>query len=159
MYPYLTVPFGGLVTNWGDSVALSVQAWGTGPLSYQWYDNGVAIRNATNQVLDLSNIQFTNAGLYSVVVSNFLGSVTNTPEEVVVNSAGISLGLYPGVTISGMAGSNYIIQSSVNLNDSNSWVTLTNLTLTQPIQLFVDTNTDASLPANPSHFYRILPGP
>jgi hypothetical protein len=158
MYPYLTVPFGGLVTNWGDSLALSVQAWGTGPLSYQWLDDGVAITNATNQVLNLSNIQFTNAGLYSVVVSNFLGSVTNTPEEVVVNPAGVSLGLYPGVTINGVAGYNYIIQSSINLNDTNSWVTLTNLTLSQPIQLFVDTNTDASLPANPYHFYRVLPG-
>jgi len=34
--------------------------------------------------LDLASIQFTNAGLYSVVVGNSLGSVTNTPEQVVV---------------------------------------------------------------------------
>jgi hypothetical protein len=115
--------------------------------------------NATNLTLDLTSIQFTNAGLYSVVVSSPLGSATNTPEQVVVNPAGISLGLYPGITINGVVGYIYSIQSTANLSDTNSWVTLTNLTLTQPIQIWVDTSTEASLPGNPQRFYRVLPGP
>jgi len=36
---------------------------------------------------------------------------------------------------------------------------LTNLILIQPVELWVDTNTDVSLPANPQRFYRVLPGP
>jgi len=88
-----------------------------------------------------------------------LGSVTNTPEQVVVNPAGLSLGFSPTITIRGVAGYTYIIQSTTNLANTNSWITLTNLTLTEPILLFVDTNTDASLPANPYRYYRVLLGP
>jgi hypothetical protein len=159
MYPFLAAPFGGLDTYWGYTNTLSVVAWGTGPLSYQWLDNGNAIDGATNESLTLTGIQLTNGGLYSVVVSNALGSVTNTPEQVVVNTAGVSFGgLYPSVLIQGVVGNSYIIQSTADLSNTNSWVTLTNLTLTQPVQLWVDTNTDASQPGNPQRFYQVLPG-
>ncbi len=158
MYPFLALPFGGLDTYWGYTNTLSIVAWGTGPLDYQWFDDGNAINDATNETLTLTSIQATNAGLYSVVVSSALGSVTNTPEQVVVNPAGVSLGLSPTLTISGVVGYNYIIESTTNLSNTNSWVTMTNLTLTQPIQLWVDTNTDASLPGNPQRFYQVLPG-
>jgi hypothetical protein len=93
-----------------------------------------------------------------VAVRSPFGSVTNTPEQVVVNPAGVSLGIFPGVTISGVVGYSYIIQTTRDLSHTNSWVTLTNLTLTQPIQLWLDTNTDASLPANPLRYYQVLPG-
>jgi hypothetical protein len=159
MYPFLATPFGGLDTYWGYTNTLSVAAWGTGPLNYQWFDNGNAIDGATNEALTLTGIQFTNAGLYSVVVSSPLGSVTNTQEQVVVNPAGVSFGgLYPSVLIQGVVGYNYIIQSTTNLANTNAWVTVTNLTLIQPIQLYIDSNTDASLPANPNRFYQVLPG-
>jgi hypothetical protein len=157
MYPFLVNPFGGLDTYWGYTNTLSVGAWGTGPLSYQWFDNGMAINNATNQTLTLAGIQFTNAGLYTVVVTSPLGSVTNTPEQVVISSAGTSVGLYPGVTISGVVGYNYIIQRTADLSQTNSWVTVANLTLTEPVQIWVDTNINASLPGNPQQFYLVLP--
>jgi hypothetical protein len=158
MYPYLIQPFNGLITDWGYTNTLNVQAWGTGPLTYQWYDNGTAIGGATNQNLILDSIQFTNAGLYSVVVTSPLGSVTNMQEQVVVNPAGISIGLSPTITISGVAGYNYIIQRTTDLSNTNSWITLTNLTLTQPVQIWADTSINTSLPGNPYEFYRILPG-
>ena len=159
MYPVIITSFKGVVTDWGQDTTLSVVAWGSGVLNYQWYDNGVAVLNATNSSLDFSAIQFTNAGSYSVVVSSSLGSVTNTPAQVVVNPAGVSLGLYPGVTITGTVGYTYVIQSSPNLANTNSWTTVASLTLTQPVQLWVNTNNDAALPANPRRYYRVLPGP
>jgi hypothetical protein len=158
MHPYLEQGFAGLDTFWGYTNTLSVLAWGSGPLSYQWFDNGVAIGHATNQSLTFAGIQFTNGGLYTVVVSNLLGSVTNTPEEVVVNPAGVSLGLYPGVTISGVVGYKYIIQRTADLSNTNGWVTVTNLTLTEPVQLWVDTNINTALSGNPQQFYQVLPG-
>lgn len=158
MYPYLSTPFTGDVSDWGQSATFGVQAWGTGPLSFQWFDNGVAILNATNQTLALSSIQFTNAGLYSVVVSSPFGSVTNTPARVVVNVAGVSLGFSPTLTITGIPGFTYVIQSTTNLENPNAWVTLTNMTLVQPVQLFIDTTVDASSPFNSQHFYEVLPG-
>lgn len=158
MYPFLETPFGGLVTDWGYTNILSVQAWGTGPLTYQWFDNGAAISNATNSTLTLSSIQFSNAGLYSVVVSSLYGSVTNTPEQVVVNPAGVSFGLYPGVTVTGTVGYTYNIQATRDLSNTNSWTNVATLTLELPVQLWMDTNVNTTLPGNPQRFYRVLPG-
>ena len=159
MYPYLVTPFAGLDTYWGYTNTLSVTTWGSGPLSYQWFNNGAAITNATNSTLTFTGIQPANAGLYTVVVTDPYGSVTNTPEQVVVAPAGVAFGgLYPSVLINGVAGYTYTIQSTTNLANTNAWVTVTNLTLTEPIQLFVDTNIDASLPQNPHRFYQVLPG-
>ena len=158
MYPFIEAPFQGAITYWGQTNTLSVGAWGTGPLYYQWFNNGVAIDNATNQTLTLASIQATNAGLYSVVVSSALGSVTNPPAQVIVQPAGVSLGFCPSVTINGVIGYSYIIERTADLTDTNSWVTLTNLTLTQPVQLWVDTSVDTMVPANAKYFYRVLAG-
>jgi len=158
MYPFIVTPFTGAITYWGKNATLSLGAWGTGPLNYQWFQNGVALQHATSQTLTLTSIQFTNAGLYSVVVTSSLGSATNAAAQVVVEPAGVALGFSPTVTISGVAGYRYIIQSAPNLTDTNAWVTLTNLTLTQPVQLWVDTSVDASSPFYSRYFYRVLPG-
>jgi hypothetical protein len=128
-------------------------------LTYQWFDNGIAIPDATNQTLTLTSIQFTNAGLYSVVVTSPLGSVTNAPAQVVVNPAGVSLGMYPGVTVSGVVGYTYIIQGNPDLTNTNGWTNLAELTLMQPLQLWVDVNIDTTNPTNRQRFYRVLPGP
>ncbi len=158
MYPCITAPFTGAVTYWGQDATFSAGAWGSGPLSYQWFDNGNAITDATNQELTLNAIQATNAGLYSVVVSSALGSATNAPAQVIVEAAGVSIGFSPTLTISGVAGYSYIIQSSRTLTNSNAWVTVANLTLTNPVQIWVDTNVDASSPLNSTYFYLVLPG-
>lgn len=43
MYPHIEVPFGGAITYWGKPATLSVEGWGTGPLSYQWFKDGVVV--------------------------------------------------------------------------------------------------------------------
>ncbi|MBE6413809.1 MAG: hypothetical protein E7035_04560, partial [Verrucomicrobiaceae bacterium] len=62
---------------------LSVSASGE-ELSYQWYFNGKVIEGATNETLDLKNIQTSNSGLYYCVVSNPAGSVQSSIAEVIV---------------------------------------------------------------------------
>ncbi len=156
MYPYLATPFSGVNTDWGQTNVLSVGAWGSGNLAYQWYFDGAALSGATSSNLVLSDIQFTNAGLYSVVVSSSYGSVTNTPEQVVVSSAGVSLGLFAGVIIQGTVGYHYTVQSSTDLSNPNSWNTLTNITLTSPVQFWSDYSIDVH--NNPQRFYRVIPG-
>ena len=156
--PSITSPFSGATTIWGTSATISVGAVGSGTLMYQWYFNGVPIDGANLPSLSFSSIQFTNGGLYSVVVSSPYGSITNFAAQVIINPAGVSLGFYPGLTISGVAGYSYIIQSSTNLADTNDWVTQTNLTLTLPMQLWINTSVDASSPFNPTTFYKVLPG-
>jgi hypothetical protein len=87
-----------------------------------------------------------------------LGSVTNGPQQVVVNPAGVSLGLYPGVTVTGTIGYTYDIQASSNLADTNSWITVATLTLEQPVQLWIDTTDNTTLHTNAARFYRVIPG-
>ncbi len=156
LYPYLESPFPGAITIWGQTNTLSAEAWGSGNLSYQWYLNGAAISGATSSNLVLAGIQFTNAGLYSVVVSSSFGSVTNTPEQVVVNPANVSLALRADVIIQGTVGYLYTIQSTTNLQNTNSWVTETNVILSQPVLDWDDNSVDVH--AGPQKFYRVLPG-
>jgi hypothetical protein len=158
MSPSLTLPFAGATTYWGKNATLSVGAIGSGELSYQWYQNGLAVGGATNPTLNFTTVQFTNGGMYSVVVTSPFGTVTNVAAQMIVEPAGVSLGFSPTLTISGVVGYSYIIQGSTNLTDTNAWATVTNLTLTEPVQIWVDTNVDASSPFNPTHFYQVLPG-
>jgi hypothetical protein len=158
MSPSITSPFLGATTIWGKSAVLSVGAIGSGDLVYQWYKDGVAIDGATDATLNFTSIQFTNGGLYSVVVSSLFGSTTNVAAQVVVNPAGVSLSFSPTLTIEGVIGYSYIIDRTADLANTNAWVTLTNLTLAQPVEIWVDTSVDASSPFHPKYFYRILPG-
>jgi hypothetical protein len=155
MSPTIIAPYAGATAIWGQSAMLSVGAIGTAPLSYQWFQNGAAVLGATNSTFDLSSVQFTNGGLYTVVVSSPLGSVTNTPALLIVNPAGTSLGMYAGLTLTGTVGYSYIIQYVTDLR-STSWITSTNLTLEQPVELWVDTSTNAL--TTPHRYYQVLPG-
>jgi hypothetical protein len=156
--PTLTSPFSGATGLWGQNTTLGVGAVGSGSLSYQWYFNGVAITGATTNSYTIDGIQFTNAGLYSVVISSPYGSVTNTAYQVVVNPANTSLGIFPGVYITGTAGYSYTILSTTNLADTNAWVTLTNIAIPTTPYIWVDTATDTTLPGNPKKFYRVVAG-
>ncbi len=158
MSPFLAAPYTGTTLLWGQDANLSVTPAGTGPFAYQWEENGVPIDGATNQTYTISGIQFTNAGFYSVVVSSPFGSVTNTPSQVVVNPAGVCIGMYPGVKITGTAGYNYSIQSTPSLSNTNGWITNTNLTLQTTQQIWFDSTINVYNPGNPQRFYRVVPG-
>ena len=54
----------------GDSVSFTVSAQGEPPLQVQWELNGTNISGATNIVLTLAHAQVTDAGTYTVNVSN-----------------------------------------------------------------------------------------
>ena len=61
-----------------DSVIFSTVASGTGPYSYAWLKNNVAISGQTNSNLTLNNVSAGDAATYGVIVNGLMGSVTNS---------------------------------------------------------------------------------
>jgi pectate lyase len=147
----------------GQSVTFAVAAGGSAPFSYQWYFNtNSGIPNATNAFLTLINIQATNAGTYSVTVSNTAGSAISSHAILTVSAGAPSQPQLSGMvynndgtfslTVNGETGPDYIVQVSTNLTDWNG--IFTNYSPTPP---FVWTDSSASNYSQ--RFYRIQLGP
>lgn len=68
----------------GSSNTLTVQAYGTPPLAYQWIRNGTALTGATNTTLFLHPVSDAMSGSYTVVVTNAVGAVTSSVVNVLV---------------------------------------------------------------------------
>jgi len=62
----------------GNTTVFNVTAIGTLPLTYQWSFNGTNIPGATSTTLVLTNVQFSQAGNYAVLVSNPYGHVPSS---------------------------------------------------------------------------------
>ena len=100
----------------------------------------------------LTNVQFSDAGSYSVLITNIYGSATSAPASLIVYSnATPTLTIDSGSTngqfqfdILGVTGLNYSVQASSNLID---WMPLE--TNVSPFT-FTDTNSTAF----PQRFYR-----
>jgi hypothetical protein len=69
----------------GQSAIFSAAASGSAPLQYQWFFNtNTLISGATNASLTLNNVQATDAGTYSLRVSNSAGSATSAAATLTV---------------------------------------------------------------------------
>jgi pectate lyase len=75
----------------GASATFTVVAGGSDPLSYQWYYNtNTPVADATDSILTITNVQPSDAGSYSVVISNVAGSVTSSNAVLTVNTNGVA---------------------------------------------------------------------
>jgi WD40 repeat protein len=70
----------------GSAASLSVVAGGTAPLSYQWRKDGVAISGATSSTYTIASTKNSDAGSYTVVVTNSAGSVTSNSTVLTVRA-------------------------------------------------------------------------
>jgi alpha-tubulin suppressor-like RCC1 family protein len=137
---------------YGSNVTYSVAADGAGTLSYQWFLNGQAVGDnsriggATTSTLTMSNLQISDAGAYTVVVSNMFGSVrsdgailsvTDAPPEILEQLVGgsVPLGANFTFTVTALGSSSLTYQWRFNgediLNATNATLTLTNLNYNQ----------------------------
>ena len=89
----------------GQTATFTVAATGDEPLSYQWkkdgndLSDGGRISGAATATLTISNAQASDAGSYTVVVSNSTGSVTSNAATLTVNTLSvIDIAAIPGVT-------------------------------------------------------------
>ena len=62
----------------GRDAAFTVNAIGDKPFRFQWEFNGTTLPGATNAALGLVNVQPTNSGNYSVLVSNTNGATLSS---------------------------------------------------------------------------------
>jgi hypothetical protein len=66
----------------GHPAYLFVGAAGSLPIAYQWFKDTGPITDATNSDLEFPHIQFTDQGLYWVLVSNLAGSEQSPPAQL-----------------------------------------------------------------------------
>ncbi|MDB6170353.1 MAG: hypothetical protein JWM88_3217, partial [Verrucomicrobia bacterium] len=78
-----------VVTTLGGAVSLYGGADGTEPFTYQWRKDGVAISGATSSSFLITSAQVASAGIYTVLISNALGS---TLSDIATVSIGASAG-------------------------------------------------------------------
>jgi len=74
----------------GASVSFGVIAAGSSPLAFQWRHQGTNLSDDTyhsgvnSPTLTLTKIRPTDAGLYSVVITNVYGAITSAPGNLIV---------------------------------------------------------------------------
>jgi hypothetical protein len=145
-----------------ETVSLVAAVTGTPAVSYQWQLNGTNLAGATNAVLVLGSIQLNQAGRYSVVAGNFVGSVTSADAVVTVmgglslnpNASAFTNGTFR-LLIDGLAGETVVVQAATNLASPVAWVPIyTNSGVTGAME-FIDQNSTNF----PRRFYRAVLGP
>jgi hypothetical protein len=63
----------------GESALFEARAYGTEPIGYQWFHGDVKLEGQTNTTLRLKNIQAADAGSYTLIASNAVGTATSGP--------------------------------------------------------------------------------
>jgi hypothetical protein len=128
----------------GANPTFGVMAYGGMPLNYRWVFNGTnTLSGGTNSSFTLTNAQLSNAGSYSVIVTNGYGSATSAVATLTVYPADGGTLSSPSLfstnhqvrfNVTGIAGLKYAVQASSNLVN---WISLS--TNTAPF-LFTDPN-------------------
>jgi len=152
----------------GSNAAFSGAVKGIGPFSYQWLEDGATLTNggsiagATSSLLTISGAVYANTGTYSLVVTNFYGSVISIPAlltVVIPPGIGVASANLDGsftLNLLGTPGSNYILEAATNLSPPAGWHPVaTNIINGNGFWQF----TDSSATNFPRQFYRLEIGP
>jgi len=153
--PQITIQPLSIAVLAGQNANFNVAANGY-ELSYQWFFNSNGIANATAPMLALSKVSSTNAGKYSVIITNTSGSVTSavTTLTVAVPPA-LKLGTGTGgsfqISASSITDLTYVVLSTSNLA-SHVWLpVMTNNTGNDGVLNFQTNALGIG-----SHFYRLV---
>ncbi len=76
----------------GASTTFKVETGGTGPLKYQWSKDGTSVPGATSATYTITSVKQSDAGSYTVTVTNAVGKITS-------NAARLSVGTAPSITV------------------------------------------------------------
>ena len=131
--------------------AVDLQVWASGQLLfYQWHFNDTNVISCSpNCQLELTNVQFAEAGAYIALVTNGAGAVTSAPAMLQVIAA-VEHRPVAGVKLMGQAGSLLNVDYANVLSPAPSWATLGSASLTSTSQYYFD----LTQPLAPQRFYR-----
>ncbi len=140
----------------GQDAAFAVMTSGTLPMAYEWRFNNAGIPGATNRTYLKAGAQPSDAGDYSVLVSNVAGTALSSnatlavrlPEEPKFDLISLITPDVARLVVNGEFGA-YALESASNLVD---WVPVQALFLTNvPVELFHT--------SSPPRFYRLISAP
>ncbi len=157
----------------GAAAAFTVAATGSPPLHYQWQFNGAKIPGATTATLAFSSVNYTNAGAYSVLVSNPVSAAASSnalllvfpPPPLILSPAAGSTSATNFITVAGKTGSAGVTnisfqvgggvwQSAVLSGNGSRWSALVSLARgTNAFQVVAQTPFGMSLPASSAFIY------
>lgn len=130
-----TQPAGQSVAASAD-VTFTTSATGTPPLFYQWNLNGSDIASATATTYTRPNVQFGDAGTYSVIVSNAAGAVASDGALLTVNTRPVLSAI---AAFSVHAGSPVLFTNTATDVDTNQTLAFS-LDAGAPAGAIIDTN-------------------
>jgi T5SS/PEP-CTERM-associated repeat protein len=144
--PTITTPPTNLTVTNGSTATFTVAAAGNPAPTYQWFNGTGAIAGATASSFSIPSVTTNDAGSYSVLVSNSVGSTNSQPVTLTVYmptvvpltlaSPSYAAGTF-SFDISGPSGTNFVTLRSTNLT---TWAPIkTNLSASGIVH-FADTN-------------------
>jgi uncharacterized repeat protein (TIGR03803 family) len=136
----------------GATATLNVTATGGPPPAYYWTFNGAPAGGNSNTLV-VANFATANEGTYAVLASNALGTAKSSNALLYLDTLRLLAPTLAAGTFqmqfTGSAGSNYVVQTSVDLSN---WATLSAFGTTNGIMEISDTNAGTS----PFRFYRAV---
>ncbi len=134
----------------GSSVVFRVQADEDPLVTYQWLFNGTNVLSgpATNSVLSLPGPQFSDAGVYSVILNNAFGAVTSAPVMLSVIPK-VERRPIAALSLSGSTGQFIHLETAPAFQHGPNWLPFDTVALTNAGQLYLD-----SRPLSTQCFYR-----
>ena len=113
----------------GKTVTLGVTVSGRAPFKYQWRFNGKNLHGATGATLTLRGLKASNAGAYSVQVSNNAGATNSATAQVtvftntapIISNAAKTVNGQFGFQVDGVPGAQYVVQAS---SDLKTWTSI-----------------------------------
>jgi hypothetical protein len=133
-----------------SAVGLWVDASSPLPLFYLWRLNSTNLMSwSTNCDLELTNVQFSQAGAYAVVVSNVFGAATSGPALLNVIAA-VERRPVPGVKLTGETSSLLNVDYANSLSHASHWTSLGSVSMSSTSQYYFD----LTMPLPPYRFYR-----
>ena len=139
----------------GEPLTLAVAASGGSPLNYQWQIGGTNIAAANSTNFTVNAAAASDAGNYSVVITNAFGTTTSSIAHVVVVPLQMSISLLSdgsaALNLQTIAGRNYVIESADTI-DATTWTVAGQITASSSMETF----TDSPVQVN-QHFWRYHP--